>query len=84
MKRVYGAVLLKSMPVKGKKNSAGGKKSVQKAEKPEKKVLKTAKKAEKGGKMAFDKNLRSGTVPYLVEDDGTVRVMLVTPSGGGA
>lgn len=84
MKRVSGAVLLKSMPVKGKKNSAGGKKSVQKAEKPEKKVLKTAKKAEKSGKMAFDKNLRSGTVPYLVEDDGTVRVMLVTPSGGGA
>lgn len=81
MKRVSGAVLLKSMPVKGKKNSAGGKKSVQKAEK---KILKTAKKAEKSGKMAFDKNLRSGTVPYLVEDDGTVRVMLVTPSGGGA
>ena len=43
MKRVSGAVLLKSMPVKGKKNSAGGKKSVQKAEK---KILKTAKKAE--------------------------------------
>ena len=90
MKRVSGAVLLKSMPVKGKKNSAGGKKSVQKAEK---KILKTAKKAEKSGKMAFDKNLRSGTVPYLVEDDGTrvlenpkdrYRVMLVTPSGGGA
>ena len=84
MKRVSGAVLLKSMPVKGKKKSSGGKKSVQKAEKPEKKILKTAKKAEKSGKASFGKNLRSGTVPYLVEDDGTVRVMLVTPSGGGA
>ncbi len=84
MKRMSGVVLLKSMPEKGKKASRADRKSAAKPEKTEKKTRKAVKKAEKSGKSPLDKNLRSGTVPYLVEDDGTVRVMLVTPSGGGA
>ena len=75
MKRVSGAILLKSMPGKKKKTSVAKKVSGSAlTEKPGKKTE----------KISFGKNLRSGTVPYLVEEDGTIRVMLVTPSGGGA
>ena len=96
MKRVPGAVLLKAMPGKRKKSAVSGKtaspaeKTKAGTGKDEKKNRKTKAKAEKKRKtektetMEHARSLRSGTVPYLLEADGTIRVMLVTPKGGGA
>ncbi len=94
MKRVPGAVLLKAMPGKrgkssvsgqtaspAEKTNAGTEKSGKKTKKAE---AEKKRKTEKAAPMGHARDLRSGTVPYLIEADGTIRVMLVTPKGGGA
>lgn len=79
MKRVSSAVLLKRMPEKGKVRGAGAGKKKNAFSRG----VGTAKKEKKTAAVR-GRNPRSGTVPYLIEQDGTVRVMLVTPKGGGA
>ena len=80
MKRVSGAVLLKRIPEKEhlRTASAGKKKLTGPESADTKKKRKNTKAVRRAG------NPRSGTVPYLIEPDGTIRVMLVTPKGGGA
>ena len=79
MKRVSTAVLLKRMPEKGKARGGGAKEK----NKAFPGGVGTAGK-EKKTEAVHGRNLRSGTLPYLIEPDGSVRVMLVTPKGGGA
>ena len=78
MKDPYGAVALK---LQTKKKKKAVRPAAPKTEVLPKKEPPAARTPEK--KKSDAKNRRSGTVPYRVEPDGTVRVMLVTPIGGG-
>ena len=83
MKPASGAVLLKRMPAMETVRGAGSEKVAGKTGKTGNDFLKDKKKRKKKRKTTAGGNHRSGTVPYLLDSDGTIRVMLVTPKGGG-